>query len=620
MEYMIKREGERYYDERVLKLMALKYARDECCLTRDDVAAIRGEKSRRTLLHVIAEQNFMSKGKDIFSFISRKHLKHIINEKNAQYILSLYEEFRVRVRLHQMEECDVNILENMRSLFRIQDIFGFTPLHIAVMFSRGGNCVSLLTLDPGLVNIKDFQGFTPLMHAIGVNMNVCKKSNEEVEILCKLNMVLTLVSFSADVNIKDSMGRTCLHLAAMHNYVSIVRVLLCMGAKNVKDNRGRLPESCAPKSSESKRVLREFKWPKEDEKSIDELLSFIGDDEETSKKKKKKKKKKKRRSKSKDVVSTSSENTTTKTDEMTTRDLHDVAIHGLCDCSLPWNRCLVCNSLTHNASGHENKFVTHPPVRTLMMEDNNNKNEFSETTEKNDFSEKAKEEDKEMDFSEKSKAEEEEKKEEEEDEKKKKIETPWKLHKPSSEFRRMQGKGAALKSRRCDCGLSWNRCKVCTCRDPISNGQVGSRFSPVVIDASNVCRHGDGKWVTSRLCKVIEYFEKEKKCPYIAAIAPRSVVHNKRKESLADNRKLLNEFQRQKKLFFTPSQDYDDSYILSFAMKRGSCIVSNDSFRDAWSKNSNAREFLKSHRISFAFVYDEFVPNPDFQYPKIQGT
>ena len=146
---------------------------------------------------------------------------------------------------------------------------------------------------------------------------------------------------------------------------------------------------------------------------------------------------------------------------------------------------------------------------------------------------------------------------------------------------------------------------------------MGSRFSPIVIDASNVCRHGpDGTWITSRLCKVIEYFEKEKKCPFIAAIAPRSVVYNNRKSKLADNVKKLNEFQREKKLFFTPSQDYDDSYILSFAMKRGSCIVSNDSFRDAWTKNDKVKTFLKTHRISFTFVFDEFIPNPDFKYPK----
>ena len=32
---------------------------------------------------------------------------------------------------------------------------------------------------------------------------------------------------------------------------------------------------------------------------------------------------------------------------------------------------------------------------------------------------------------------------------------------------------------------------------------------------------------------------------------------------------------------FTPAGDYDDSYILQFAMNHGACIVSNDNYRDA---------------------------------------
>lgn len=73
----------------------------------------------------------------------------------------------------------------------------------------------------------------------------------------------------------------------------------------------------------------------------------------------------------------------------------------------------------------------------------------------------------------------------------------------------------------------------------------------------------------------------------------------------------------------TPSQDYDDSYCISYARNEGAFIVTNDKFRDYIRKletnpSSNEQEalkrekvWLKQHCISFTFKADEFLPNPD---------
>lgn len=73
----------------------------------------------------------------------------------------------------------------------------------------------------------------------------------------------------------------------------------------------------------------------------------------------------------------------------------------------------------------------------------------------------------------------------------------------------------------------------------------------------------------------------------------------------------------------TPSQDYDDSYCISYARQHDAFIVSNDKFRDYIKKlqtnpNTNEAEtikkqdtWLQQHCVSFTFKGDEFLPNPD---------
>ena len=84
---------------------------------------------------------------------------------------------------------------------------------------------------------------------------------------------------------------------------------------------------------------------------------------------------------------------------------------------------------------------------------------------------------------------------------------------------------------------------------------------------------------------------------------------------------LLQRLVTAKRLMLTPPQDYDDSYTIEYAKRHPpSFIVTNDLFRDHVNKHTHnkrqLRAWLKSHCMSFMFVGDEFVPNPDFAFPK----
>ena len=72
----------------------------------------------------------------------------------------------------------------------------------------------------------------------------------------------------------------------------------------------------------------------------------------------------------------------------------------------------------------------------------------------------------------------------------------------------------------------------------------------------------------------------------------------------------------------TPAGDYSDSYTIKYAMQNHGIVVTNDRYRDAIEKSSSTEErkrkelWIHTHLLSFAFVGDDFVPNPDFEPPE----
>lgn len=70
----------------------------------------------------------------------------------------------------------------------------------------------------------------------------------------------------------------------------------------------------------------------------------------------------------------------------------------------------------------------------------------------------------------------------------------------------------------------------------------------------------------------------------------------------------------------TPAQDYDDSYCIQYAGMYDGCVVTNDLYRDHVENMTGPREqkfamrsWLVAHRISYTWVRDEFLPNPNFR-------
>ena len=92
---------------------------------------------------------------------------------------------------------------------------------------------------------------------------------------------------------------------------------------------------------------------------------------------------------------------------------------------------------------------------------------------------------------------------------------------------------------------------------------------------------------------------------------------------VADDVPLLRELEQQGKVVVTPSQDYDDAYCIAYARERPpACIVTNDMYRDYVEAEGrrgrsmkDADAWRRSHLISYTFLMDEFLPNPEFMLP-----
>ncbi|MES1913152.1 MAG: hypothetical protein MHM6MM_005370, partial [Cercozoa sp. M6MM] len=77
-------------------------------------------------------------------------------------------------------------------------------------------------------------------------------------------------------------------------------------------------------------------------------------------------------------------------------------------------------------------------------------------------------------------------------------------------------------------------------------------------------------------------------------------------------------------LFGTPQNDYDDAYMLEYARRHdGAVIVSNDRYRDYYLElhgagvivDTEKQMWVQEHVLHFTFVAEEFIPNPQFQWP-----
>ena len=154
----------------------------------------------------------------------------------------------------------------------------------------------------------------------------------------------------------------------------------------------------------------------------------------------------------------------------------------------------------------------------------------------------------------------------------------------------------------------------------------------IVLDASNIAmRHGEQKGIysTKGIQIAIEFFTKNghKVISFLPDYLFKEKDPNKhgKKRVLPDNLSYLYGLVSKGLVVKSPPQDYDDSYCIQYAKTHDAFIVSNDMFRDYIDniKDKAERETEKNWRdvkcISFTFIGDEFLPNPDAPFFKQFG-
>ncbi|KAG7385092.1 hypothetical protein PHYPSEUDO_001944 [Phytophthora pseudosyringae] len=158
----------------------------------------------------------------------------------------------------------------------------------------------------------------------------------------------------------------------------------------------------------------------------------------------------------------------------------------------------------------------------------------------------------------------------------------------------------------------------------------------IVIDAPNVAmRHGKGKvFSCAGIELAVNYFHAlgHRVVAFIPDYMLQSDEERAEREEqgevltaakIPDNVALLERLVHQGVLIPTPPQDYDDSYSIQYAGLHNGCVVTNDLYRDHIVNMAGPRErkvamraWLKAHQISYSWVRNEFLPNPNFRFPE----
>lgn len=145
----------------------------------------------------------------------------------------------------------------------------------------------------------------------------------------------------------------------------------------------------------------------------------------------------------------------------------------------------------------------------------------------------------------------------------------------------------------------------------------------VVVDGQNVgCAFdSDGTFKARGVLVVLEYYRQQG--VKAVAVLPNNKVDGRQTVGrgalntlAADDPTLLLRLAHEGRVAFTPAGAHDDYFVLSYAMRKGADVISNDRFQkeldlqetadDAW----KLKTFLDEHLIPYAFVAGEFVPNP----------
>lgn len=131
-----------------------------------------------------------------------------------------------------------NLLIEAKADVNIKEIDGQTPLHFACRLGRK-DIIDMLIKAKANLNSKDTRGMTPLLwtlHSIlnrDENKAILEESGASKDLVITendTNIVKLLLEAQADVNEKDSEGKTALHVATIVSSEEIFKILLEFGA------------------------------------------------------------------------------------------------------------------------------------------------------------------------------------------------------------------------------------------------------------------------------------------------------------------------------------------------------------------------------------------------------
>lgn len=179
-------------------------------------------------------------------------IEKLINENRQQEVLQIIDDeydsmidsvdYYCRSLLHYITTPFlVNVFLNMGANINVQDIYGNTPLHEAVLKKNKSMVTELLRLGAD-TRIANSQGNTPLDIAkspdyndiffliIGHNFRCALQPNNKLEHYNACNFFRELLDMGYNINNQDFNGDTFLHQAVCDNNIPMVTELLNLGA------------------------------------------------------------------------------------------------------------------------------------------------------------------------------------------------------------------------------------------------------------------------------------------------------------------------------------------------------------------------------------------------------
>jgi len=88
---------------------------------------------------------------------------------------------------------------------------------------------------------------------------------------------------------------------------------------------------------------------------------------------------------------------------------------------------------------------------------------------------------------------------------------------------------------------------------------------------------------------------------------------------IPDNIDILLEMKNKEVAFGIPTGKYEDEFIIAYARNHNAYILSNDRYNDIISSDKLSikdrellKQYIRNNTIGFAFIKDEFIPDPEF--------